>query len=92
MTTKLFLNCNGDLIGGKRLNLRQDLRQLFLSLLYITLGSLGSCVTILGREVFSAVSSEFEYEESGKTMPKAEKLAKPEHFPNFDAIPKFGKI
>ena len=35
-----------------------------------TLGSLGSCVTILGREVFSTVSSQFEYEESEKNYAK----------------------
>ena len=45
-------------------------------IIHITLGSLESCVTILGREVFSTVSSHYEYEESEKNHAKGQKVSK----------------
>ena len=50
-------------------------------------------MTILGPEVFSTVSSQFEYEESEKTMTKSVQLAKPENIPNFgEKLSNFGKV
>ena len=48
-----------------------------------TLGSLGSCVTILGPEVFSTVSSQFEYEESEKNYAEVGTVSKTRKYSQF---------